>query len=46
MKKLRQHVSFEQVVEHLKSDHRKSRNSLSGVFGVNINVLLADAGYN
>jgi IS5 family transposase len=45
-KQLRQRSAIEPVIEHLKSGHRLSRNYLSGVFGDNINVMLAAAGYN
>jgi IS5 family transposase len=45
-KQLRRRSAIEPVIEHLKSGHRLSRNYLSGVFGDNINVMLAAAGYN
>jgi len=45
-KQLKKRSAIEPVIEHLKSDHRLSRNYLSGVFGDNINVMLAAAGYN
>ena len=45
-KQLKQRSAIEPVIEHLKSGHRLSRNYLSGVFGDNINVMLAAAGYN
>ena len=45
-KQLRKRSAIEPVIEHLKSGHRLSRNYLSGVFGDNINVMLAAAGYN
>ena len=34
------------VIEHLKADHRLCRNFYAGVFGDNINVMLAAAGFN
>jgi len=45
-KQLKQRSAIEPVIEHLKSSHRLSRSYLSGVFGENINVMLAAAGYN
>ena len=45
-KQLKQRSAIEPVIEHLKSGHRLSRNYLSGVFGDNINVMLAAAEYN
>jgi IS5 family transposase len=45
-KQLKQRSAIEPVIEHLKSGHRLSSNYLSGVFGDNINVMLAVAGYN
>ena len=43
---LKQRSAIEPVIEHLKSGHRLSSNYLSGVFGDNVNVMLAAAGYN
>ena len=45
-KQLKKRSTIEPVIEHLKSGQRLSRNYLSGVFGDNINVMLAAAGYN
>ena len=49
-KKLRQgfrrRAAIEPVIGHLKQDHRLSRNFYKGVFGDNINVMLAAAAMN
>ncbi len=34
------------IIGHLKADHRLCRNFYAGVFGDNINVMLAAAGFN
>ena len=39
-------AGIEPVIGHLKVDHRLCRNFYAGVFGDNINVMLADAGFN
>ena len=39
-------AGIEPVIGHLKSDHRLCRNFYAGVFGDNINVMLAVAGFN
>lgn len=45
-RKFRNRAGIEPVVGHLKSDHRMSRNYLSGVLGDKINTLMAAAAYN
>lgn len=45
-KKLRKRAAIEPVIEHLKSDHRLSRNSYWGLGGGPINIMLATAAYN
>lgn len=45
-KYFRKRAGIEPVIGHLKSDHRLSRNFYKGVFGDNINVMLAAAGFN
>ncbi len=39
-------AGIEPVIGHLKADHRLCRNFYAGVFGDNINVMLAAAGFN
>ena len=39
-------AGIEPVIGHLKVDHRLCRNFYAGVFGDNINVMLAAAGFN
>ena len=39
-------AGIEPVIGHLKADHRLYRNYYAGVFGDNINVMLAAAGFN
>ena len=39
-------INIEPVIGHLKADHRLCRNFYAGVFGGNINVMLAAAGFN
>ena len=38
-------VGIDPIIGHLKADHRLCRNFYAGVFGDNINVLLAAAGF-
>lgn len=45
-KGFRRRAAIEPVIGHLKSDHRLSRNFYKGVFGDNINVMLAAAAMN
>ena len=45
-KAFRRRAAIEPVIGHLKSDHRLNRNYYAGVFGDNINVLLAAAAFN
>jgi len=42
----RRRAGIEPKIGHLKQDHRPSRNFYSGVFGDNINVMLAAAAMN
>lgn len=42
----RKRAGIEPVIGHLKADHRLSRNFYKGIFGDNINVMLAAAGFN
>jgi len=42
----RRRAGIEPKIGHLKQDHRLSRNFYSGVFGDNINVMLAAAAMN
>ena len=39
-------AEIEPVIGYLKADHRLCRNFYAGVFGDNINVMLAAAGFN
>lgn len=39
-------AGIEPIIGHLKADHRLCRNFYAGVFGDNINVMLAAAGFN
>ena len=39
-------AGIEPITGHLKADHRLCRNFYAGVFGDNINVMLAAAGFN
>ena len=39
-------AGIEPIIGHLKTDHRLCRNFYAGVFGDNINVMLAAAGFN
>jgi len=43
---LKRRAAVEPTIGHLKSDHRMSRNHLTGKAGDKINTLLAAAGYN
>mgnify|MGYP000954772186 CR=1 FL=1 len=45
-KYFRKHAVIESVIGHLKADHRLSRDFYKGIFGDNINILLAAAGFN
>ena len=45
-KGFRRRAAIEPAISHLKSDHRLSRNFYKGIFGDNINVMLAAAGMN
>ncbi len=45
-KYFRKRAGIEPVIGHLKADHRLSRNFYKGVFGDNINVMLAVAAFN
>ena len=45
-KYFRKRAGIEPVIGHLKADHRLSRNFYKGIFGDNINVMLAAAGFN
>lgn len=42
----RKRASIEPVISHLKTDHRVGRNFYKGIFGDNINIMLAAAAYN
>ena len=42
----RRRAAIEPKIGHLKSDHRLSRNFYKGIFGDNINVMLAAAAMN
>lgn len=42
----RSRAAVEPVIGHLKQDHRLSRNFYKGIFGDNINIMLAAAAYN
>ena len=45
-KGFRRRAAIEPRIGHLKSDHRLSRNFYKGIFGDNINVMLAAAAMN
>jgi len=45
-KGFRRRAAIEPKISHLKQDHRLSRNYYSGIFGDNINVMLAAAAMN
>ena len=45
-KYFRKRAGIEPVIGHLKADHRLSRNFYKGIFGDNINVMLAATGFN
>lgn len=42
----RKRASIEPVIGHLKADHRLGRNFYKGIFGDNINIMLAAAAFN
>ena len=42
----RRRAAIEPVISHLKTDHRLGRNFYKGVFGDNINIMLAAAAFN
>jgi len=42
----RRRAAIEPVIGHLKTDHRLGRNFYKGIFGDNINIMLAAAGFN
>ena len=42
----RKRASIEPVIGHLKTDHRLGRNFYKGIFGDNINIMLAAAAYD
>lgn len=42
----RKRAAIEPVIGHLKSDHRLNRNFYKGIFGDNINIMLAAAAFN
>jgi len=42
----RKRASIEPIIGHLKSDHRLNRNFYKGIFGDNINIMLAAAAFN
>jgi IS5 family transposase len=44
--KHRSRAGIEPVIGHLKQDHRLSRNFYKGIYGDNINVMLAEAAFN
>ena len=49
-RKLRQahnkRAGIEPIIGHIKTDHRLNRNFYKGIFGDNINIMLAAAGFN
>ena len=42
----RKRAAIEPVIGHLKTDHRLGRNFYKGIFGDNINIMLAAAAFN
>jgi len=42
----RKRAAIEPVIGHLKSDHRLNRNFYKGIFGDNINIMMAAAAFN
>jgi len=44
--RFRRRAAIEPVIGHLKTDNRLSRNFLKGIFGDEINVILAAAAFN
>jgi IS5 family transposase len=45
-KRFKRRASIEPVIAHLKSDYRLGRNFYKGIFGDNINIMLAAAAFN
>lgn len=45
-KSFRRRAAIEPVIGHLKADHRLNRNFYKGIFGDNINIMLAAAAFN
>ncbi|MBD0364940.1 MAG: transposase [Flavisolibacter sp.] len=45
-KNFRRRAALEPVISHLKTDHRLGRTFYQGIFGANINVMLAAAAFN
>lgn len=45
-KGFKRRAAIEPVIGHLKADHRLGRNFYKGIFGDNINIMLAAAAYN
>ena len=45
-KGFRRRAAIEPTIGHLKSDHRLNRNFYKGIFGDNINIMLAAAAFN
>lgn len=45
-KSFRRRAAIEPIISHLKTDHRLGRNFYRGLFGDNINVMLAAAAFN
>ncbi len=45
-KNFRRRAALEPVISHLKTDHRLGRTFYQGIFGDNINVMLAAAAFN
>ena len=42
----RRRAAIEPIIGHLKTDHRLGRNFYKGIFGDNINIMLAAAAFN
>jgi transposase, IS5 family len=45
-KKFHRRAGIEPIIGHLKTDHRLGRNFYKGIFGDNINIMLAAAAFN
>lgn len=45
-KSFRRRAAIEPVIGHIKADHRLNRNFYKGIFGDNINIMLAAAAFN